>query len=1465
MSDEMKYYTHLSGGFGNVAEIMVDNGWSIFPQTRDRKPGVVFENGKQVPIQWKEKHHLDTQLPDPHVLKTWIENCYDLNVACVFGQSCSNVFALDIDITDKKIAKNVEKMVINRLGSTPLRRIGNAPKIALFYRSLTPINSVSLKLQKVYDENTYEKLSPEEKNCCRRRLTHDDNGNDVVLYDVYNEQGDMLTDDQMIEIAGTNKLMTIWGIHHKTGKPFNWMGYDEELGDYRSPLNTRPEDLPIVSPNAIQEVLDSVFSFYNQYYGRGMSGGKRIGTTTSVWTEDADGKISDGRENWLWRNCISLALRHYDEIREAGERNMSSILDNLTDKMAGSLNDINDYGQFGQYCVIDGKWNKDEIRSQSRSKLVRQMRRICRGEIKKKQIEEDHKIITNKNDNNSYSFSDNDKEFSWMTKNNRIIPFGENDSRLNFHVMKSDRNDSMEIPSDRKFIMDSISDGIQGSISSFLNRLYLNPTDNGFCVSFTEMLVAPTGSGKTSQFLQRIAEDPRTYIPFTNLPEGIRTKDNEECSHPFIFMMPNYENINEQFKKVCLWGINTQLNDEEIAKEAVNRGYGSFDDALRDIDFIRYQASSVKLPEGIDRLNVMIWKGKVRGGCKIPDIINAASSFGYGSQNFCMKKRSMKEREESPELGEYDFCQFYNDCPVIKQRQRVRSAHLVFMPHAFIQLSQDLLPEPLKKPRAVLVDERVYQYFLHTETLDIEVLKTERAIPAMSRFEKEEYRDDEEGYIDNIAEKQNKRNQAVDILLESLNDGLDVSKVFFELENGHSLLHDTMTLLKANLRRDMRLKPNMDLDDVKKICDVDNGRFLREELQLWTIINERMRWIKNDIPYHNRIKEYKKRLVEINNLIAITDDDILLQEYTNERIYVEQKIVETNGKIRARGYYDYRLQVIFNTEPQEYNIKVNEEGETEETDPYKKEEDDDLIERPFIRMSWRSKPNWKDRPTILLDASAAPEIIRKIWDTNGLIKIDHGYKKDWIPPVRNELVVRNIVSEDQIGRSLNMRMVAIMPWTNSASSFSGKNGSIRLEKTRQLIDCVSLIHSDSRIVCGSNKNLRNRIRYNWHGIDNQDWCHFGAMRGLDMFKNHAAALYVGRMELPIHLLDGLVGALTYDDERPEPPLDIWGTGFREMDDKKTPLMMPKSQQINYVRNGNKMSIDVPRMPEHYPIIKNNFVEPFEKAHGDELPFKWGQLIQKQYREEEIMQFVGRLRPVYREGHIPVCYAFSTVIPENIIIDEVVHVDEIINGKIERPSNKKKTSASRRFALASFLERHKVIGDHIIDIVGDFVSANVKNLMILNGLNPENGSVSGRLERGIGVIQYEYNGDSYYAFVPTYRSYEESCEIIKNILMIYDDNSPDIVEFTRKSWPVSDVKASIREEDNVDIMFGKDRTKQQNNDESLMGILLMHQDEEKKKEGSLTYHKTERTLQTSKGVKTIPYWMAEKTNIYFDSL
>lgn len=61
---------------------------------------------------------------------------------CGIGVACGNVVAIDIDILDHDAADDVEVIIRQHLGNTPLKRIGKAPKCLLVYRTSEPFSKM---------------------------------------------------------------------------------------------------------------------------------------------------------------------------------------------------------------------------------------------------------------------------------------------------------------------------------------------------------------------------------------------------------------------------------------------------------------------------------------------------------------------------------------------------------------------------------------------------------------------------------------------------------------------------------------------------------------------------------------------------------------------------------------------------------------------------------------------------------------------------------------------------------------------------------------------------------------------------------------------------------------------------------------------------------------------------------------------------------------------------------------------------------------------------------------------------------------------------------------------------------------------------------------------------------------------------------------------------------------------------
>lgn len=294
------------------------------------------------------------------------------------------------------------------------------------------------------------------------------------------------------------------------------------------------------------------------------------------------------------------------------------------------------------------------------------------------------------------------------------------------------------------------------------------------------------------------------------------------------------------------------------------------------------------------------------------------------------------------------------------------------------------------------------------------------------------------------------------------------------------------------------------------------------------------------------------------------------------------------------------------------------------------------IVEPHIRISWRRTPNWADRPMLLLDASANERIVAKCFGRQ--------------PTVTN------------IYAPLHVRTVAMIEKTWSTASFITRpdassdeiaTAAANISGARSLITVTALQYGHGRVLVGSTMAVREVIAGGaWTPPPNVDFVHFGALRGLDFAKHHVAAISIGRSEQPISVVDGYVAALTYDDDVPELPYDILGTGLTE---NGKPLFRPAAERVMTMRSGQDWSHWVPEMPGAVD------------ADGNAVR-SWAQDLEESWREEELRQFVGRLRPVYRgimldangeQVEPPVWIAVGKVQPAGLVIDEIVEMAQLI--------------------------------------------------------------------------------------------------------------------------------------------------------------------------------------------------------------
>ena len=555
-------------------------------------------------------------------------------------------------------------------------------------------------------------------------------------------------------------------------------------------------------------------------------------------------------------------------------------------------------------------------------------------------------------------------------------------------------------------------------------------------------------------------------------------------------------------------------------------------------------------------LKVVVFRGKLRTNCAYKEQIRALQSASIQAEKLCKSRRNVNEGTPGAEPEwEPVRCPVYEACEYQRTLAAVADADVVLFASAYLSAKA---PEVLTKALiGLVVDERPYSGLLGTNSqspMPVSVLELPRPAPRLL---------DEE--IKPLLELAGAKEE-----IESRREGY--------LADRAAAVRIVLPLLKAG-STGKAVKALFDY----RLGNVRTG--LEYARSAYTVCARGSNTAKDVAP--GMTEEAAAALASTPRGEGIWDEG-RFWSLVIERLEAMAHDEENPGSPRqAKGTHDARLQVVY-----------GEPG-------------------ACVRMSWRSKPGFPDMPLLMLDASAAPEIVEKVWT---------GREVEVLP----------------VSAPCHMRVVLVRG--GSFSDFSMLPGrsrrkkgilaaSSRVHENRAVVTRLAGVHGYGRILVGGNKGPMSVLRAGWKPPVNADFCHNGGMRGLDGFKNHAAAVLFGRLELPLRAIDAFVACLTYDDEHPEQPVDALGTG-QDMDGED--LKPTIGDKVVWMRDGRNLRIDDAT---------------YEGA--------WARLMQAQWREEEVRQFAARLRPVHRLGRPPVAYLACTAIPEGMVVDDVLDIKDLI--------------------------------------------------------------------------------------------------------------------------------------------------------------------------------------------------------------
>lgn len=1164
------------------------NGWAVYPQTREgnRRPWLIPGMGsiKIAPFQ---------EAPPPvEDVSFWAAKVPTANVAAVCGPGSGGLVGVDIDVGDPLLCESVQKVAFETLGETRFRRQGRVPRMMLLYR----LAAEDFQNVKTTIPNSDFKFATKESA---------DSG------------GELLASGDQIELLGKGKSVTIYGAHHSTGDYFKW-------GDL-SPTIGHVDDLPLIDREMMEDFIlktAELRPFVN--LRSGTSGPKadfeydptvgfnvlrkRAGEHTN-WVEDANGLVIDGRESfayWLTKQTIARFPQAFQEVPgEYVEREIRGVptmvprlkLDREGPEKFPSIIMSSIVLQFKEMASQSGKWSDGHLKSDIAEKFRRIVERFEERApgfslIRDVQSHKNYRqaprqerpagsvdpfgYIRKVRDSVSATFEGDPAGLTPPLPNADKSLWAKHEAEVARLTSERERKrkERALIP-DRSEIAKDVQDRITAALDQFFAEVYPERDPEEKPATAIERI--ERAKGARIHVLRAPTGAGKTSRTIAYIATDERTKKYDAA------IDSGTETVETKSPGPILFLLPTYNNIAELRERAE---FLNLDKDLNDEELglqaaerglvaeedVALRLADLRRNASSAGLRSMVYKGKEAAGCKMVEKLKLLTSAGISSAGLCKAEVRDKDGEKEEKL-----CVYYNECPAIQQRKEIARSHVVFLAHAFMTLS---VPEELKTVRAVVADERIFHLFVHTTTFPAGTFRITRNEPKLTKKEREAVKAGQGNDGQHLLKM---RNKAVDIVMAAFQrrecpaNALASIKGNALEESGLDLVLAAKRICGGSMPDSSEITPDLNLQQVAAMCDTPVGEKVYEEWRFWKIMEERI---------------------------------MLLREDSTGTAALARELGRDWARM-AKGDREMRVQYILHPER-------NVDGET--------------IQSELIRISWRDTPNWKDAPLLLLDASAETAIIKKIFTTREPKAGGNGYT-----------IVEREVVEHEVPAPLNVKTIAVIDKTYSNASllYRGEdyreqlNSSKLLTRMRNLLSSASAWYGWGRVVAGANTIVRKAICNDWLTPSNVDFCHFGAMRGLDFAKEHVAAVSFGRMEIPVGTVDGLVAALTYDDDVPEQPFDLLGNGM-DPDDPSESLRVPMVPQPMPMRSGVDAMVEIPIYPG-----------------------EWAKKVQAQYREEELRQFVGRLRPVYREGEAPTWIAASRVIPSGIVVDEVVTLADLL--------------------------------------------------------------------------------------------------------------------------------------------------------------------------------------------------------------
>jgi hypothetical protein len=1192
-------------------------GWNQLPQTRTGRRATPLIDKK--PLKWRDfqkRHATDAEW------STWCEHAATQNVSIVMGETNARVFAVDGDCDDPELEAASSRMIEEVLGQTPLVRVGRAPRKMFFYRLVGDLSGVSLK-PRVF-----------------RFAKSDDPDQD---------SGDA------VEFLLDRVVTTAFGLHHKTMQEITW--------PRESPKTVGPEAATPVTMEKVEELirrLAEIRPLFNSKPARAAfditalpaSAGDKILSVPrgGDWVmSKTSGLITDGREKFLTKLVFAIVRANPAAIYSAED------LDQLA-KLA--------FDVFLTKVEITGRWTDEYIWRQAYSKVERNAAGIVDGTIKPDwrairaaraakagdTVTVEAKPEAEKPAQAPATLLERHGEeagaLAWLTP--KPFEIGGNRKGLPVEMIEAAPaavdalrvSRALRAEIDQKADWKRIKDAIE-KVADDLVTAVRNKADGTKAV----LVRAPTGSGKTTSLIKKIM----AILRENPLPKGVF----------ILFLVRAHENADDIARLV-----------ERDCAEAAANGCAAPGGVRRCGDPVIGCRDDARPAREIAGPVVGIWKGKSADllesdtVCQRSIEYKAAIAAQMNASDMCEKK--VKETPHNPSEHKIEqqrrdalrkaaiaagkkpprfkkndkpkhpplMCSFKKNgtCHFYNQKALFADASIIVASHYYSKKTVEL-PEALRDAAAVVIDEDPSLNMIRGRYVELAVLGN---LPIVDASKQEVAAGVDTDLL-------NYRSQeAAKVARRALMAGDDPARILMELDASGAadlirearaakrgpvdpvqVLIDAKRTYAAEIAAEAiknhrdpvsELEQLGNADDLVKAAKTVATRRLRSELTpTWThdsVMEEaaKRKAANERFSLDREAQSYFWRVIEdrIAGLRAITDRVILTNLIaatadTGEFDHLRRELGHMHAD--ACGAHDARLQLV-----------VREPDDGKRTGL-----------RQHVRVSWRSTPNFTSKPLVVLAAGGSKKVLDKI------------FSRDFVDePIDAAIQMRiGTCVDSQFSNS------AILPAHDDSKQ--AKSAKLRLvRKIRRAITKAAALHGRERILVVASKKVVEHINAGWWACPrNVEFGHYGGLAGLDFARDYPLIMTIGRSEMPTQENDALVGALTYDDEVPEVPYDKFGTGTTDGQPAKTDrsniLYRPEIWREQPMRSGETV-----------------------KRKLRQMTGGWKQEVELIWREGEVVQAAGRVRPVYKHvGNAPTWLCLGAVLPENFIVDRLFALDDLV--------------------------------------------------------------------------------------------------------------------------------------------------------------------------------------------------------------